>query len=79
MSLLYFIDAFRLYRNIYRSLLKIYFIFARLTVKERKYRSNVFLLTFNSYSSELKDIYNALKSNIIILDRNLSIIINSEK
>ena len=34
--ILYFMNAFELYHNIYKSLLKIYFIFVELSVKERK-------------------------------------------
>ena len=63
----------------YRSLLGIYFIFAGLTVKERKRRSNVFPLTFDPHGSELKDICSALKSSIAALDRGSSITINGEK
>ena len=77
--LLCFIDAFGLYRNMYRSLLEIYFIFAGLTVKERKRRSNVFSLTYGPYSSELKDICDALRPDIAALDRGLSVTINGEK
>ena len=63
----------------YRSLLGIYFIFAGLTVKERKRRSNVFPLTFGPHGSKLKDICSALKSSIAALDRGSSITINGEK
>lgn len=77
--LLCFMDAFGLYQNMYRSLLGIYFIFAGLTVKERKQRSNVFPLTFGPHGSKLKDICDAIKPGIAALDRGTSIIVNGEK
>ena len=77
--ILCFMDAFGLYRNMYRSLLGIYFIFAGLPVKERKRRSNVFPLTFGPHGSELKDICDALKPRLAALDRGLSLEINGQK
>lgn len=76
--ILCFMDAFGLYRNMYRSLLGIYFIFAGLSVKERKRRSNVFPLTFGPHGSELRDICEALKPGIAALDRGLNIRINGQ-
>ena len=77
--LLCFMDAFGLYRNMYRSLMGIYLIFAGLSVKERKRRSNVLPLTFGPHGSELKDVCEALKPGIAALDRGLSIVINGQK
>ena len=77
--LMCFMDAFGLYRNMYRSLLGIYFIFAGLTVNERKRRSNVFPLTFGPHGSELKAICDTLKPGIAALDRGLSMKINGEE
>ena len=75
-SILCFINTFKLYRNIYYSLLKIYFIFIKLSMKKRKRRFNIFSLTFESYNNKLRDIYKALKLDIVALDRDLNIKIN---
>ena len=74
-----FMDAFGLYRNMYRSLLRIYFILAGLTVKERKRQSNIFPLTFGPNGSELKDICDAIRPGISALDCGMSITINGEE
>ena len=71
-------NTFKLYRNIYRSLLRIYFIFIKLSVKKRKRRFNIFLFTFESHNSELQDICEALKLGIAALDRDLNIKINEQ-
>lgn len=72
-------DDFGLYRNMYRSLLGLYFNFAGLTVKERKRRSSIFLLTFDPHGSELEDIPDVLKPGIAALDRGSNMEINGEK
>lgn len=55
MSLLFalFTDAFGLYRNIYRSLIGIYYILVGLIVQERNRTTNVFPLTLRPYSSNI--------------------------
>lgn len=48
-----FADAFGLYRNIYRSLIGIYYILAGLTIQERNRTTNVFPLILRLYSSNI--------------------------
>lgn len=60
LSLLYFIDAFKLYHNMYWSFLKIYMIFALLTIIERTRRSNVFSLILSSHESNFDDVMKSL-------------------
>ncbi len=77
--LLCFMDAFGLYRNMYRSLLGIYFILAGLSVTERKRRANVFILTLGPHASELKHICEVLKPGLEQLDRGIEVMINGEE
>lgn len=51
--LLNFIDRFRLYRNIRRSITGFYFILANLPFLERNRRTNVILITLGPYRSNL--------------------------
>lgn len=61
LPLLTFIDAFGLYRNLYRLLIGIYFILASLYTRERDRRANVFPLTLGPYSSNFADVVEAIK------------------
>ena len=77
-SLLIFIDDFELYRNSYRTLMRIYVIVAALTFKERARRVNVFSLTFESHDSNFVDVIDALKS-LISLNEDTKVLIHEQK
>ncbi|KAL9635849.1 MAG: hypothetical protein Q9204_002463 [Flavoplaca sp. TL-2023a] len=62
--LIVFIDAFGVYRNMYRSLMGIYATVAALNWRERKRRSNVFPLTLGPYASEFSDVLQTLQPNL---------------
>lgn len=61
LPLLTFIDAFGLYRNLYRSLIGIYFIITVLNARKRDRRANVFPLILRLYGSNFADIVEAIK------------------
>lgn len=67
--LLYFIDRFGLYRNIYRKLIGIYFIAAGLTAQQRNRRTNVLPFTLGLYSSNMDDVIKAIGPILRTLDR----------
>lgn len=63
--LLIFIDEFDFYRNMYRSLIDVYFIIAAFFFRERIRRLNVFALILKSHEnifSDVTEILNALSS-----------------
>lgn len=74
LPLLTFIDAFGLYRNLYRSLIGIYFIIAALSTRKRDRRANVFPLTLGLYRSNFTDVVEAIKL-LVILDRGVEVYI----
>lgn len=54
--LLTFIDGFRLYRNMYRSLMGVYMIPASFSFQERNCRANVLLLTLGPHGSNFGNV-----------------------
>lgn len=72
LPLLTFIDAFGLYRNLYRSLIGIYFIIVALSTRKRDRRANVFPLILGLYRSNFADIVEAIKL-LAILDRGIKV------
>lgn len=74
LPLITFIDAFRLYRNLYRSLIGIYFIIVAMNSRERNRRANVFLLTLSLYGSNFVDVIEAIKL-LASLDRGIEVLI----
>lgn len=74
LPLITFIDAFGLYRNLYRSLIGIYFIIAVLNTRKRDRRANVFPLTLRLYGSNFADIVEAIKL-LTILNRGVEVYI----
>ena len=74
--LLIFIDTFDLYRNMYRSLIRIYVTIINLSWRERKRRVNVLLLTLDSHVSDFEDVIKVLEPGLIALNRDLKININ---
>lgn len=55
LSLTSFIDDFDLYKNFYRSLMRIYFLIAVYSNRNRNRMSNVLSLTLSSYDSNMND------------------------
>lgn len=60
--MLCFIDEFDVYKNIYRSLIDIYFIIVAMTIREKSQRTNVFSLTLNSHESNVDEIIKVITS-----------------
>ena len=57
---LFFLNNFDLYRNLYKSFIKIYFILAFFFFNERMRRINVFSIIFESYNNNLNDVLKTL-------------------
>lgn len=74
LPLITFIDAFGLYRNLYRLLIGIYFILVLLSARERDRRSNIFPLILGPYSSNFADVVEAIKL-LTILNRGIEVYI----
>ena len=58
----FFFNNFDFYRNLYKSLIKIYLIFVFFFFSERMRRINVFSIIFESYNNNLNDVLNTLSS-----------------
>lgn len=74
LPLITFINAFSLYRNLYRLLIGIYFILVLLSSRERDRRANVFPLTLGLYSSNFADVVEAIKL-LAVLNRGIKVYI----
>ena len=61
----------------YRSLMRIYLIFATMTVRERIKRFNVFSLTLKSHDNYFSNVISAMKAFLTILDKELKMQINN--
>ena len=72
-----FIDAFGLYRNMYRSLMGIYVTIAGLDWRERKRRSNVLPLALGPHGSNFTDVIKVLEPGLAALDRGVLVDINN--
>lgn len=72
LPLLTFINAFGLYRNLYRSLIGIYFIIIVLSTRKCDRRANIFPLILGLYRSNFADIVEAIKL-LAILDRGIKV------
>lgn len=72
--LITFINAFRLYRNLYRLLIGIYFIVATLSARERNRRANVLPLILGPYRSNFANVVEAIKL-LAVLDRSVKVYI----
>ena len=77
LPLLTFIDAFGLYRNMYRSILGIYVTIAGLNWRERKRRTNVLPLALGPHASKFKDVIKVLEPKMKSLNQGLVVNINS--
>jgi hypothetical protein len=76
---LLFIDAFGLYRNMYRSLTAIYVMPASLCISERQKSINAHTLTLGPHGSNLNDVVNSLRTGIEALDRGCILDVNGVK
>ena len=68
LPLLTFIDGFGLYRNMYRTLMGVYFIIAAFLSRERARWANVLPITLDSHGSNFADVVNALGDALQSLD-----------
>lgn len=68
MPLYFYIDAFRLYRNMYRALIGVYLFIAILPNKERGRRANIIPLTLGLYSYNLTEVIDAIGAIVSTLD-----------
>lgn len=73
MPLYFYIDAFSLYRNIYRALIGIYLFLTPLTNKERRRRANIIPLTLGPYSYNLLEVIDAIGAVVAALDTRIEI------
>lgn len=73
MLLLFYIDVFSLYRNIYRALIGVYLFVARLTNKERSRRANIIPLTLSLYGYNLVEVIDTIGAIIAALDTRIEI------
>lgn len=71
--LLTFIDGVGLYRNTYRTLVGIYFIFAGLPFQERIRRANVIPFTLAPHGSNFADVIAAVQDGLAALDRGIEV------
>ena len=62
LSYLFFFDNFELYRNFYKSFMRVYFLLAFFDFKKRMRRVNVYSLTLESYKNNLNNVLNAFSS-----------------
>ena len=76
LPILTFIDAFGLYRNMYRSILGIYATIAGLNWRERKRRANVLSLALGPHGSQFSDVIKVLEPGLTALDKGVSVEIN---
>jgi len=78
-SILFFINGFDFFRNMYRSLISWYLILVALNLKNRNRRTNVFVLTLDSYDFNFSNVVAAVESRLIALDRRINIIIKNKR
>ena len=71
LSLLTLIDAFGLYRNMYRSIFGIYVTIKGLNWQERQKRANVLPLALGRHGSDFTDVIKILEPGLSSLDRGL--------
>lgn len=71
LALLNFLDAFGLYRNIYRTLIGIYFLPIGLSTVERNRSTNVIPLTLGLHRSNVKAVVKAIGLAIRVLDKGI--------
>lgn len=74
--LVIFLDAFSLFRNIYRSLLGFYFLNSAFTLKERNRRINLILFTIGLYSSNSSDVIATIALLLVPLNTSIKIVLN---
>ena len=72
LPLLTFVDGFGLYRNTYRTLMGMYFIFAGLPFYECARRANVFPFTIGPHGSNFSDVVDGVRS-LATLDRGVEV------
>ena len=77
--LLIFINAFELYRNMYRAIMRIYVIIVEFNWRERKRRANVLFLTLNFHINNFFDIIKVFEFDLLIFDKDIVIEINNVK
>lgn len=73
-----FIDAFGLYRNMYRSLTGVYFSLAGQTLRLRMHRANVFVLTLGPHGASTDEVLSFIL-DLSKLDRGMVLTINGEE
>ena len=74
-----FIDAFGLYRNMYRALLGIYAMPAGLNWRERKRQANMLALALGPHAASFEDIIRVLQPGLSCLDEGTKINVNGEE
>lgn len=77
--LLTFIDRFGLYRNMYRSLMGMYFNLAALSFHEQTRRANVLPFTLGPHGSNFSDVIEAVQPLLSSLDKGQILEVNGEE
>ena len=63
-SIVIFIYHFELYRNIYRSVTRVYAISAWLSIKNRQKSSNTYIVTFSLYDSNFDKVMSCFQTSL---------------
>lgn len=74
-----FIDNFELYKNIYKNIIDVYVMLAKLTIEDYQRNSNVYTITFGFYGSNFDKIISCLQINLRTLDCGSVMEINKRK
>lgn len=79
MSLMFFTNDFDLYRNMYRSLSKIYLTIVDQTLKKRQKILNELSITLESHDSDINDVASALHHEFTQLERECTLMISNKE
>lgn len=77
MSLTCFIDNFDLYRNIYYSLIDIYFISTNLNLQDCQQTRNIYSITLSLHNFDLNNVVHLLEKDFRSLEANCILCINN--
>jgi hypothetical protein len=78
MLLIMFINAFSLYCNMYKSLIKVYFTLVSQTFQIHMHCANVFILTFGLHRASIDKVLLFIL-DLLKLDRGMVLTVNSEE
>lgn len=73
-----FVDAFGLYRNMYRSLTGVYLIPANISLRERTRLVNIFPVTLGPHGTNIQDVFGAISHGYREVERGIQVEIQGE-